>query len=303
MKTTQVLLLFLSAALSSPLPAQQTTPKWDVEIPVPITDGTPPPPIPKPDPIDFKVLSSRTTRQEVTKAPEISGLPPVTGKINVTVQLVEDPKLPEPPPSIPAPPATDPAVIARRAEMRKNYRATRHVFLSATVHDHKRTLLEIYPSGQLNNVITAWSNIDFNHISNFTSYRVKDATDGTFQNISLIMGIGNTATQRWSALAAKRGLKYQAPEIPTMPDLAVGGPSFILVKGEADSPTMDTLEQIHDLYRKEGTKMEAAYHVRLQAHEERKAYLLAHPEKPKDVSIQFWKQDAPQESIQNGGGQ
>jgi hypothetical protein len=50
----------------STIVGQQTANKWDVEIPGPITDGTPSPPAPKPAPIDFKVLSSRTTRMDVT---------------------------------------------------------------------------------------------------------------------------------------------------------------------------------------------------------------------------------------------
>ena len=99
------------------LNAQEVATKWDVEIPGPITDGTPSEPAPKPEPIEFTVLSSRTTRLDVKEAPEMPDLPSITGTINVTVQLVEDPNLPDPPPPLPALPPDDPAVVARLAEI------------------------------------------------------------------------------------------------------------------------------------------------------------------------------------------
>jgi hypothetical protein len=277
----------------SGLNAEEIGTKWDVEIPGPITDGTPSEPAPKPEPIDFKVLSSRTIRTDVTKAPEMPELPPITGTINVTVQVVEDPDLPDPPPPLPPLPPDDPAVVARLAELAEKYRGTELVFLSATVYNHNRTFLRIYPNGQAGGMVTAWSNLDFNHFSGFSTYRVKDAEDGTLYDFGLLMGIGSTDTKRWAELAAEKGYEYKAPEIPEMPDLADGGPSFVVVEGDAKSPAMDTLEQIHDLYRKEGPRMEEAYHARVKAREERKAYLLANPPKPNDVTVRFWKRNRP----------
>jgi hypothetical protein len=285
-------LLLIGVGFSG-LVAEEIATKWDVEIPGPITDGTPSEPPPKPEPIDFKVLSSRTTRVDVKEAPEMPELPPITGTINVTVQVVEDPNLPDPPRPLPALPPEDPAVIARLAELTEKYRGTDLVFLSATVYDHNRTFLRIYPNGRGVDSVTAWSNLDFNHFSGFSTYRVKDAEDGTLYDFGLLMGIGSTDTKRWAELAAEKGFEYQVPEIPEMPDLADGGPSFIVVEGDAKSPAMDTLEQIHDLYRKEGPRMEEAYHARVKAREERKAYLLANPPTPEDVTIRVWKRDLP----------
>ena len=213
-------------------------------------------------------------------------LPPITGTINFTVQLVEDPNLQDPPP-LPALPPTDPAVLARLAELRKKYRATKLVFLSATVYDHNRTFLRIYPNGGLDQKVEAWSNLDFHHFSGFSTYRVKDAADGTLYDFGLLMGIGGINTPRWKKIAAARGMKYKGPpipEIPEVPDFAAAGPAFVVVEGDKQSPAMDTLEQIHDLYRKEGARMEEAYHAREKARAERKAYLLANPPKPKDVT-------------------
>jgi hypothetical protein len=288
--------IFLAGAGFSNLNAQETITKWDVEIPVPIAEGTPSPPPPKPEPLELQILSSRTTRMDVTEAPEMSDLPPITGRINVTVQLVEDPNLTDPPPPLPALPPEDPAVIARLAELREKYRGTELVFLSATVYDQNRTFLRIYPNGRVDGSVTAWSNLDFHHFSGFSTYRVKDAVDGALYDYGLLMGIGGIDTRSWKEMAEARGLEYKGPEIPEipiMPDLANGGPAFVLVEGDAKSPAMDTLEQIHDLYRREGARMEEAHLARVKAQADRKAYLLANPPKPNDVTIQFWKRDHP----------
>ena len=271
---------------------EEIPPKWDVEIPHPITDGSPPHPAPKPEPIDFKVLSSRTTRMEVTEAPELSGLPPVKGTINVTVQTVEDPGLPEPEPPLPALPPDDPAVIARLAELRGKYRQTELIFLSATVFDRSRTLLRIHPNGDVKGEITAWSNIDFSHFSGFSSYRVHNQ-DGTFSDYGLLMGIGNADTSRLRKRLANYSYDYDLPEIPELPDLAISGPSFVVVGGETNGEAMDTLSQVHDLYRKEGVRMEEAYHAREKASAERYAYLLKNPPVPEDIVIRFWQRDQP----------
>ncbi len=292
MKLLRILHAFIFIGIGfSGLNAQEAT-KWDVALPGRLSDGTPSLPAPKPAPIDFKVLSSRTTRMAVIEAAEMSDLPPITGTINVTVQRVEDPNLPEPPPPLPALPPDDPQVVARLAELRLKYRGTKMVFISASVHDHKRTLLRIYPNGKMDDEVSAWSNLDFNHFCGFSTYRVKDAVDGTFYDYGLLMGIGSMDTALWAALAKKRGFAYQAPEIPQMPDLSDGGPSFVLIEGDAKSAAMDTLEQIHDLYRVESAKMEQTYHARVKARAERKAFLLANPPKPEDIVIRFWERES-----------
>lgn len=292
MKNSLILLFLVGAFLPSHGQSEVTS-KWDVEIPGPVSEGAriEPPPSPKSDPIEFKVLSSRTTRMDVTKAPEMHDLPPVTGTINVTVQVVEDPGLPDPPPPLPAVPPDDPAVIARMEELVANYRGTELVFLSATVVDHKRTFLRIYPNGKVGKEVTAWSNLDFNHFGGFSTYRVRDAADGTLYDYGLLMGVGNISSQRLGELAERGDLDYNTPATSELPDLSVGGPAFIVVEGDAKSPAMDTLEQVHDLYRKEGQRMEVAYHAREKARAERKVYLLANPPTPDDIVIRFWERD------------
>ena len=273
-----------------------------MEIPGAISDGTRAAPAPKQEPIDFRVLTSRTQRLQVTEAAEMSGLPPIKGTINVTVQTVADPGLPDLPAPLPALPPSDPLVIARLKQLRESYRGTELVFLSATVIDHSRTLLRIHPNGKLEGEVTAWSNIDFSHFSGFSTYRVHHE-DGTFSDYGLLMGIGNTDTYRTLRRLAKYGHLYDLPEIPELPDLALSGPSFVVVGGEVKGEAMDTLSQVHELYRKEGVRMEEAYHAREKASAERYAYLLKNPTVPEDVTLRFWKRrPTPMLSDMDAGG-
>ena len=270
-------------------PRDEIASKWEVEIPEAIADGTPSKPIEKPAPIDFKIITSRTEKVDVVRAPEMHDLPPITGRINVTVQRVQDPELPESPEPLPTIDLEDPIVTAKMEELRQEYRGTSLVFISATVYDHSRTFLRIYPNGGIEGEVTAWSNLDLNHFSGFSTYRVKDGVDGTNYDYGMLMGLGNQDTVTLSKLDFGTDFKYEAPVIPELPDLSVGGPSFVVIEGNADGSAMATLEQIHDLYRKEGKQMEAAFHAREKARAERKAYLLANPPKPDDVTISFWK--------------
>jgi len=132
-KRIQVAVIVWSMPLA--LTAQEPSPQWSVEIPVPVADGQPSPPAAEPTPVDFEVLESHTTTRHVTEAPEMTGLPPVRGNINVTVQLVKDPQLADPQPLPPLPPE-DRAIVGALAEIRENYQGCDLVFLSATVYDH-----------------------------------------------------------------------------------------------------------------------------------------------------------------------
>ncbi len=53
-----------------------------------IADGTPSEPAVKPELPNFQVKQSMVSQMDVVDVPEMSGLPPVKGRINVTVQLV-----------------------------------------------------------------------------------------------------------------------------------------------------------------------------------------------------------------------
>ncbi len=273
-----------------PLAGQESAPKWDVEIPAPLVVETPAEPAPQPEPTDFTVLSSRTWKMDVKEAPPMPGLPPVHGTINVTVQLVADPMLPAPPAPLPAPQPDDPEVIARWEKFRETYRGSDFGFLGATVFDEKRTLLRIYPNGKMEKAVTAWSNLNFLHLTSHAGYRV-NFPDGTYQDKYLFLGISPIDTGRARLWAARAGREYHAPEIPELPDSDIAGPAFVVIEGDDDSPAMDTLEQLHDLYRKSGQKLAADFHAREAEQAARRAYFRANPPKPADVVVRFWRRD------------
>jgi hypothetical protein len=264
--------------------------KWNVELSRPTAPSTTDAErqAQEPEKVDFTVQNSHSKKMNVTEAPEIQGLPAVEGRINVTIQKVANPDLPDPPPDLPALAMDDPAVLARLQALRETRKATQIVFISASVFDGKRTLLKIYPNGGGQDEVTAWSNVNFMQFTGQSGYHI-NLPDGTNQEVSMLLGIGPISSDSAKALAARRGVEYEAPNIPSLPDLATGGPAFVVVAGTEGSPAMNILEQLHDLYLTSASELEADYQARLQALAERKAYLLAHPQKPKDVTIRVWK--------------
>ena len=270
--------------------AAQEVPEWDVEIPGPIADGTPAEPREKPAPIPFNVRESRSFQRYVKEAPPMPGLPDVSGTINITVQLVDDPKLPDPPPPLPALPPEDPAVAARIKELQREHRGTELAFVSCQVVDRRRSLLRVYPTGDPDNAVVAISNIDFNHFSGWAIYRVNH-TDGTTEDVGLVMGISNENSGRMEEWATHAGLDYKPRIVPELADIEVSGPAFAIVDGKADSRAVKILQQAHSLYRSSGKTLEEAYLAREKAQAERRAYLRANPPKPDDISVQFWKRN------------
>ena len=239
----------------------------------------------------FKAMSTVVRRVDVVEPPPMSGLPPVTGTITQTVHLVEDPGLADPvvPPPLPALPVTDPVVVARMKAMLENDVVERMAFVSATVYDNRLTYFSCYPGGEAKNEICGWSNIDFNHFSGYASYQVK-GNDGTIRRYDLLMCIGNSDTVRTGERLDDSGETRTSPEFPKLPDLATGGPAFVLTEGDTtDKESVALIQGLHDLYRTEGARMAAAYKARLIAYEQRKAFLQTHPPKPEDVTVLFWE--------------
>ncbi len=294
---------FVVLFASLPLQAQEkdaVSSATTARIPGEIAEGKPDTPMQRPEPLAFKVKNTITRQMQVEESPEMAGLPPIKGKIKVTVQLVADPGLVDPAPPLPAMPITDPAVLARLAEYRAKYRLTKIAFVSASVYEHKRTLISCHPNGEPTQVITAWSNLDFNHFSGFSRFETK-GREGVMQTYDLMMGISDMPGPVRVKRLVKAGQIDKAPAPPNLPDLAVAGPAFVVVEGDASDPeAMNLLQGMHDLYRNEGPRMKAAYQARMKAQAERRAYLLANPPKPEDVTIQFWERATPSAAgIQN----
>ncbi len=261
-------------------------------IPDRIGDGTVQPAPTHPALPEFKVKVSETRRIHVIKPPPMSGLPPVSGTITETVQLVRDPELPPPTPP-PVSETPDSGETSRFPEMAAEDPHARVALVSATVYDQSRALLQCCPAGRAAKAITALSNLDFNHFSGFSAFRVT-GKDGKTKEYGLIMGIGNEAVASSDKLKADLRWISGAPDVPALPDLGVAGPAFVVLEGEANNAeAMDLLEGMHALYRTEGKRMAEAHAARVKANKEMRAHLLANPPKPGDVTVRIWKRDTP----------
>jgi hypothetical protein len=277
---------------------EETTGKWEVEIVQPISDGKPQPtPLPPMLP-NFTVSETQTLRKDVTETPPMPGLPPVEGRISLTVRKVVDPELPplpEPPPPLPP---DDAATKAMLEEFSETHKGTDLVFISATVYDNSRTLLRIYLSGGDGWEVTAWSNIDFNHFSGFSSYRTT-SPEGEASDIALLMGLGNVETDRMSELSDDSEL-LDNPQPPRLRDVTEG-PAYVVVDGnDSEGAALETLKQMHLLYEKEGTRMREAHLSRVAEERKMREYYLANPPKPKDVVLNYWRGKRPASAGGNG---
>jgi hypothetical protein len=228
------------------------------------------------------------------------GLPPVEGRISLSVRKVVDPglpPLPEPPPPLPPDDAETKAMLE---ESKETHNGSELVFLSATVYDHSRTLLRIQLSGEDGWEVTAWSNIDFNHFSGFASYRTT-SPEGEASDVALVTGLGNIDTDRMKKLSAETGESFENPLLPKLRDISEG-PAYVIVEGkDAEGAALETLKQMHLLYGKEGNRMREAHLSRVAEEKKMREYYLANPPKPKDVVLNYWRGKRP--AIAGGNGE
>ena len=252
----------------------------EATIPEPTAEKAPTTtPVEKPD---FEIESTQIKLVEVVESPPMTGLPPVEGTMKLTVHTVADPGLPDTaPPTVDANP---PSAEADSTATVEDAAEAHLVSISATVYDRSRTFLVCHPMGG-GEPVSVWSNIDFNHFGGVGAFEAKGA-DGQARSYHLMMGIGNEDS-------AQLAEDPNAPQIPTLPD---GTPAFRIVTENPTPEAVKLVEDLHALYRAEGARMAADVAARERQNEERKAYLLAHPPKPKDVTVHFWKRETTPET-------
>jgi hypothetical protein len=269
-------------------------------IPEPLTverSASTPLPVTKPD---FQVESTQVKLLDVVESPPMAGLPPVEGTITLTVQTAKDPGLPDPPPPVEPKTISNPDALARYATRNAEFRKTRIAFVSATIYDRKRTRVTVYPNGGLDKAVSAWSNVDFNHFCGFGCFEAKYGENGDLRKYNLFVTVINEDTVMRAQRHAVKGMEYEAPSIPTIPD---GTPAFVLETENPDPVCLKLIEDMHALYRTEGARMAEAEIARKKAYEERKAYLLANPPKPKDVTVHFWQRTKEENTETEKGGE
>ncbi len=259
--------------VSEPIPPQTGEAIMTVKIPGQIADGTPAPPAAPPSLPSFNVEKTSITDR---------------GNHNLILRKVAPIPLPEPPP-LPALDIEDPAVQTRIGELTEKYKGISLTFVSATVYDHKYTFIRWWPNGGAGEELSGWSNLDWNHLSGFSSYEAPDAT-GEVREHALLMGIGNVDTEQWRKRSASRGYDYEAPSPPVLPDLSTKGPAFLVTKGPTDNAeAIAIMHGLHQLYAKDGERLHQAWLGREKAAKEKAEYLRLHPPVPQDVEVFYWR--------------
>lgn len=234
-----------------------------------LSDGTPPPSPPPKVIHDFKVLSTEEFPLEQRK---------------MIVRRVEDPGFPDPTP--PSPAVIDPATVAAfknspaYLEWQERQTHTTSLFLSASVVDHRATLLRWWEGGK---EYQAWSNLDFKYLTGFASFSKGDRHFVTF------MGVGDV-----SSAALRNGSMFQIPsELPT------GAPDFRMIQGAAGkSEGYDAIVALHELYATDAQRLREAYDLREARRKEVEAELRANPPMPKDIVLNFWKVEPPKKEAE-----
>ncbi len=262
---------------ATPLNGQVQTPPQTIEakLPEPVLDQAPELPAAPVEKPDFEIESTQVKLIEVVEAPPMTGLPPVEGTMTLTIHGVADPKLPEIPTTEVAPPASPSTALTNLSE--EEFPETHLVSISATVYDGARTFLHCQTMEGPDKAVTAWSNVNFNHFCGVGNFGSKGA-DGKLRNYHLMMGIGNEDSEQLE----------EKPSIPQLPD---GNPAFVILTENPAPEAVRLVEDLHALYRAEGLKMAADVIARKKAEDEKRAYLLANPPQPKDVTVHFWRRD------------
>jgi hypothetical protein len=245
-------------------------------------------PVEKPN---FQIETTQVKLIDVVEAPPMPSLPPVKGTIKLTVNGVANPGLPEP--TQPDVAANEPQVGTGLTELTEPHEQSYMASVSATVYDHSRTLLtcQAIGGGSANQPVTAWSNIDFNNFKSVGNFNAA-GSDGHVREYCLLMGIGNESSASLALAAASEGVPYESPKIPALPN---GALAFVILTENPDPESLKLIEDLHALYRNEGVRLVKEAAARQKEYEKKEAYLLAHPPKPKDVTVNFWKREVDAE--------
>jgi hypothetical protein len=252
-----------------------------------IPDGTPAPepaPVPEYEVKPADVLESCSIEQD--------------GR-TITIQEIKPIDLPPPPggPSRPPAATVTPAFAQRLAVFRAQRKAINTLHLSAKVYrfpaNATRSLVTCWPGG--NGVrFTFWSSADFSLIAG----GIQTFADTAGQTHQLFMSWGTVDEARQQAAAIRRGVPYISPSPPVFPT----GPATFQVVGETPAPeSLVPIQSLHVLYNQKQAELLAAYEGREQARLQKEEELRLNPPQPQDITLNYWRTEAPAEPAQEGG--
>ncbi len=248
-----------------------------------IPDGTPTPPeVPKPKFIvpAKDILHTKTIAQG--------------GRI-ITVRQITPIALPPAQEAAPQIDLTDPVVQHRIAAFRGKQPHLVFLVVGATVYHFDdsppRSLVQIWPQAE-GEPVTVWSSADFSLLSGLSTFA---GSSGETNQLMMMWSVTNLPNK--NALQKNFARQFQAPQIP---DLPPGAATFVIAPGKPTATTLASIRSLHDLYHNEYGKLKAAYDGREQARLAQEAQLKAHPPKPKDITLNYWRIDSPATSVKGG---
>ncbi|MEO5714077.1 MAG: hypothetical protein ABIT37_11370 [Luteolibacter sp.] len=92
----------------------------------------------------------------------------------------------------------------------------------------------------------------------------------------------------------------QPPQLPVIP---AGKATFVIIGAPPAPETLTTVQSLHDVYNNEYERLKAAYEGRERARIAHEAELKAHPPKPKDIILNYWRIPDAAPSPAEGGAQ
>ena len=170
--------------------------------------------------------------------------------------------------------------------------------LGASVYRPKdgaaRTHVNLWPQdGARTEAVGFWSSADFALLSGFSSFIGSDG-----KSRSILMAWDNQEIATLKELTAPAKDPNALPPLPSLPAVKA---SFAITSGKPDAATLAAIQSLHDLYNSEFTRLQAAYTGREKARLIQEAALKAHPPKPKDITLSFWRTESPTPATQEKG--
>lgn len=177
--------------------------------------------------------------------------------------------------------------IAELLRQHSNGVSSHFLVVSAMIFDERATRLRLssYSEGK-EELVEAWSNVDWNYLSGFPSF------EGRGRQFYFVLVHANSSLKSRNQIRRKNP-KAEFPEIPqSLPNLSAKGPHYLVTQeGSGSETALEFLEVIHDLYAAEEKSLKQAFRKREQQRKERAEELLRSPPKPKDIEIRFWNND------------
>ena len=148
---------------------------------------------------------------------------------------------------------------------------TTPLFLSATVVDHRATLLRWWHDGV---EYRAWSNANLLYLTGFTEFRKGD------QSFLPLIATANIDSARLP--------EDSAFSIPG--DLPADPGTYQVIQGDvANIAAFEGVTALHELYQSDYTRLKEAYELREKSRQVREAALRTSPSVPEDIILYYWK--------------